>query len=117
MQVAMKGENFMKGIYKGPLYPTKASGKIPAFKSYEEEANFWDTHSFTEFEDELEDVDIVFDLDKPREESLILRLQRSFKRALGKTARRKGLNISTLARMWLMEKLQEDVRTSRAARG
>lgn len=107
----------MKGIYKGPLYPTRASGKIPAFKSYEEEASFWDTHSFTEFEEEFEDVDIVFDLDKPREESLILRLQKSLKHALAKTARSKGLNVSTLARMWLMEKLQEDVRSSRAARG
>ena len=99
------------------LYPSKADGKIPAFTSYEEEANFWDTHSFTEFEDELEDVDIVFDLDRPREESLILRLQKSFKRALGQTAMRKGLNVSTLARMWLMEKLQEDARANRAARG
>lgn len=89
---------------------------IPHFKSYAEEAAFWDNHSLADYWDTWEDVDIVFDLDKPRGESLIVRLQKSFKQALEKAARRKGLNISTLARMWLMEKLQEDIRTSRAAK-
>ena len=32
---------------------TKKS-RIPAFKSYAEEAEFWDTHDFTEFEDETQ---------------------------------------------------------------
>ena len=106
----------MKRKYKGPSYPARAIGNIPAFRTYEEEAKFWDSHSFTELEDELEDVDIVFDLDKAREESLIVRIQKGFKTTLAKTARRKGLNISTLARMWLMEKLQEETRSSRAMR-
>lgn len=30
--------------YKGPTYPTEAEGLIPAFHSYEEGANWWDTH-------------------------------------------------------------------------
>ncbi len=97
----------MKGKYKGPLYPSKADGKIPAFKTYEEEASFWDKHSFTEFEDQLEDVDIVFDLDKPREASLVLRLQKAFKVQLKKIAKSKGLDVSALARMWLLEKMKE----------
>lgn len=95
----------MKGKYKGPSYPTKAYGKIPAFKSYKEEANFWDTHSFTDFEDEFEDVDIVFDLDKPKEETLIVRLQKSLKDKLEKLAKRKGVSLSTLARILLTERL------------
>ncbi|HKV83258.1 MAG TPA: CopG family antitoxin [Ktedonobacterales bacterium] len=28
--------------YKGPAYPTKAHGPIPAFNSYDEEAAWWD---------------------------------------------------------------------------
>lgn len=106
----------MKKNYHKSLYPSKTDGSIPAFKTYEEEVRFWDSHDVTDFEEETEDVDIVFDLDKPREESLILRLQKSFKRALAKTAMRRGLNVSTLARMWLMEKLQEDARAGRAAK-
>lgn len=95
MQTKRKGKKLMK-----------KKSKIPDFKNYEEEANFWDTHSFTDFEDELEDVDIVFELDKPRDETLILRLQKNFKNRLEHIARSKGLNVSTLARMWLMEKAQ-----------
>ncbi len=40
--------------YKGPKYPTEAHGSIPAFNSYEEEAEFWDTHDFTDFKQETE---------------------------------------------------------------
>jgi hypothetical protein len=42
--------------YKGPAYPTEAHGSIPAFHSYEEEAEFWDTHDFTEFKQETTPV-------------------------------------------------------------
>lgn len=84
----------------------RKKSKIPNFKTYEEEANFWDTHDITDFEDETEDVEIVFDLDKPRDKTLIVRLQKELRDKLEKTARAKGLNVSTLARMWLIEKLQ-----------
>lgn len=84
----------------------KIKSKIPKFKNYEEEANFWDTHSFAEFEDELEDVDIVFELDKPKEESLVLRVQKDLKNKLAKIAKKKGVTVSTLSRIWLTEKLR-----------
>lgn len=84
----------------------RIKSKIPNFKTYEEEANFWDTHDITEFEDELEDVEIIFDLEKPRDETLVVRMQKNIKEKLEETARKKGLNVSTLARMWLLEKLQ-----------
>lgn len=84
----------------------KKKSRIPEFKTYEDEANFWDTHSFTEFEDELEEVEMVFDLKKTRDETLVLRLQKSLKDKLQKVARSKGLNVSTLARMWLIERLR-----------
>lgn len=84
----------------------KKKSRIPDFKTYEEEAHFWDTHDITSFEDETEDVDIVFDLKKPRDETLVVRLQKKLKDRLEKVAQNKGLNISTLARMWLIEKLR-----------
>ena len=84
----------------------KKKSRIPKFKAIAEEAEFWDTHEFTEFEDELEDVDIVFELDKPREETLVVRMQKEVKDKMKKMARRKGLNVSTLARTWIMEKIQ-----------
>lgn len=84
----------------------KKVSRIPKFKTYKEEAKFWDTHSITDYWDELEDVDIIFDLQKPKEETLVLRVQKNIKKKLDKAAKNKGISISSLARMWLIEKLQ-----------
>ena len=91
----------------------KKKSRIPKFKTYEEEARFWDTHDITDFEDETEDIDIVFELNKPRDETVILRVQKEIKEQLDKLARSRGLNLSTLVRMWMMEKLQENLRRSK----
>lgn len=85
----------------------KKRTKIPKFKTLEEEAKFWDTHSFADYWDELEDVDIVVELEKPRDETIVLRVQKQVKDKLDKFARSLGLNLSTLVRMWIMEKLHE----------
>lgn len=84
----------------------KKESRIPKFKTIEEEAKFWDTHSLADYWDEFEDVDIVFDLHKPKEETLTLRLQKKLKDKLTRIAKNNGVNVSTLARMWLMEKLR-----------
>lgn len=34
--------------------------KIPRFKTYEEEAEFWDTHSPEDFPDEFEEIQVQF---------------------------------------------------------
>lgn len=84
----------------------KKVNKIPKFKNREEEAKFWDTHSFADYWDEFKDIDLVVELHKPKDETIIVRLQKSLKDKLDKIARSKGLNMSSLARLWLMEKLQ-----------
>ncbi len=84
----------------------KKIDRIPDFKSYKEEAEFWDTHSLADYWDKWEDVDIVFDLTKPKEETLIVRLQKSLKEKLEKLAKRRGISLSTLARILLTERLQ-----------
>lgn len=81
---------------------------IPKFKNFKEEAEFWDFHSAADYLDGTENAPIVFEVrDKPRDETLILRLQKDVKTKLEEKAREKGLNISTLARMWLIEKLNQ----------
>lgn len=82
--------------------------KLPDFRkmSREEEANWWDTHDLGDYWDQFKEVEIVFDLQKPKDETIIVRLQKSLKSRLEKAAKDKGLNVSALARMWLMEKLQ-----------
>lgn len=81
--------------------------RIPTFTSYEEEAKFWDTHSVTDFEDETEDVDIVVELEKPRTETLVVRLGKNLKNQIERIAAKKGINVSTLARIWFSEKLRQ----------
>lgn len=85
----------------------KVKSRIPDFKTVEEEAHFWDTHSFADYWDEFEDVDLVIELHKPKDETVVVRLQKSLKERLEKVAKSKGLNVSALARMWFMEKLQK----------
>ena len=78
---------------------------IPEFKTIEEEAEWFDTHDLAEYWDGLEPVEIDFQLKKPKEENIVIRLQKPIKDVLEQVARRKGLNISSLTRMWIMEKL------------
>lgn len=85
----------------------KKISRIPTFATYEEEARFWDTHSVTDFEDETEKVNIIMELAKPRSETLVLRLAKTMKDKLARLAKKKGVNVSTLARIWLSEKLQQ----------
>ncbi|MBF8249642.1 MAG: uncharacterized protein HW400_243 [Candidatus Levybacteria bacterium] len=97
----------MQAKRKEGMHMKKKINKLPDFDkmSLDEIARFWDTHNVTDYENETKDVDIVFELNKPRTESLVLRVQKNIKEKLEKVARSKGLNVSTLARMWLMEKL------------
>lgn len=84
------------------------------FKTYEEEANFWDTHNITELWDpktvrRTKSGGLIADVDPERVKkaaSMTIRLQNGIQRKLESVASRMGLSVSSLARMWLMEKLQ-----------
>ncbi len=86
---------------------TKQKSKIPIFKNRQELAAFWDTHDVADFKDELKPVDIHFDLGKPKEETVMFRLDRGVKQYLAQLARKKGLSTSSLLRMWIMEKFHQ----------
>lgn len=76
---------------------------IPPFKTLDEEAEFWDTHDTAD----LGKVPLLsLPLIEPeKEEILSVRIQRSVKNRLQKAARNKGVNPTTLARMWIIERL------------
>lgn len=86
----------------------KKKNKLPNFKSMtrEEEAKWWDTHSFVDFWDDLEDAEVVFDLGKKRDETIVVRVQKDIKDKMRQVAKKKGVDVSTLARMWFLERLQ-----------
>lgn len=82
------------------------TNKIPKFTSREEEAIFWDTHSFADYWDELKDVDLVVELTKPKDETLVLRVNKNEKRKLEELAKVKGITVSAVARLLLHDKLR-----------
>jgi hypothetical protein len=84
----------------------KTRSRIPRFKSLEEEAEFWATHSTTEFEDEFEEVQVK--VARPLGHILAVRLDARTIDRLAEVGRAKGLGPSTLARMWLLERLEQE---------
>ena len=72
--------------------------KLPKFKSLEEEAEFWDAHSFADYIDEFEEVkEPVFV--KPQKRVVSLRLDQETITLLERLAEEKGLPYTTLVRM------------------
>lgn len=89
---------------------------IPPFKSYEEEANFWDTHSVTDFIDPKTVVvsrkgfSAAIDPKKVKKEaSMTIRLQREIQRKLEAIASERGMSVSTLARKFISDGLGANV--------
>jgi hypothetical protein len=95
-------------------YPTEAHGRIPSFANRDEEAAFWDTHDVTEFGEELRPIEVVIGGDLA--ERLTVRLDQTDRTELVKRARAKGVGPSTLARMWLKERLREEAEAETHAR-
>lgn len=80
---------------------------IKPFKTLDEEAEFWDTHDvsaiFANPQTPLSSLPLI---EKEKEEMLTIRIQKSIKTKITKLAHSKGINPTTLARMWLIEKVQ-----------
>lgn len=95
-------------------YPTGAHGRIPSFNSVEEEAEFWDTHDFTDYAAESTPVEVTIGGDLA--ERLTLRLDQADREKLALRAKRLGVGPSTLARMWIKEQLQREAEAEPSSR-
>ena len=87
-------------------YPTEAHGRIPAFDNVEEEAAFWDTHDVTDYLDESKPATIT--VGRELAGRLTVRLGQADREELARRAKAKGVGPSTLARMWLKERLRQE---------
>jgi len=83
------------------------SKKIPKFKTITEEARFWDTHDVADYLGEMKETKAVFDPSAAKEEFLTIRVQANLKRRLEKMAGNYGVNLSTLLRIWFIDKARE----------
>ena len=86
--------------------PRVTKSRIPTFKTIEEEAAFWDTHSSEEFADELTLVgDVKFVKASPKK-ALTVQFEEDTFEELTREAREKGIDLSTLAYKVILEHLQ-----------
>ena len=92
--------------YNRPEYPTEAQGSIPAFHSYEEEANFWDTHSTADFTKETAAVKMR--ATRGLSENVQVRFDPETDHKLDAIARERGMKKATLIRTWVLERLRQD---------
>ena len=85
--------------------------QIPDFKSYEEMAEFWDTHSLADYWDQTEPAE--FDaLDQLRRRYLV-RLDRDLLGRVQQVARTRGVSTESLVNLLIEQRLQElEVRAS-----
>ena len=86
--------------------PKMTRSRIPTFKTLEEEAAFWDTHSSEEFADELTPVEDVKFVKARSKKALTVRVDEDMFEELSREAREKGIGPSTLARMVILEHLR-----------
>jgi hypothetical protein len=95
--------------------------KIPKFKTEEEEAHFWDTHSPLDYPGEFVDVKEPFEFvpsllkkaaerRKERKRSLTLRMGQRQIDLAKVIARYRGLGYQTLMRIWVIEGIRQEIR-------
>jgi predicted DNA binding CopG/RHH family protein len=89
-------------------------GRIPTFRSDQEERYFWARHSVEEFAKDLDDLDI--EIRPPRTEQIALRLHKEDLQILRSLASARGVGHTTLARTVLEEWLARSRSKSKAAR-
>ena len=97
--------------------PREPQAVIPEFKDIADEAAFWDTHDFSELWDELEPSSVQFE--RRLSEGLTMRLDAASMSRLRLEARRIGVGPSTLARIWIIERLRDaaQIASSRSSSG
>ena len=69
------------------------------------EAKFWDTHDFTEFEDELTPVNVHFA--KQLSDDMLIHFDRPTLTKIRKVANEKGIKPMILAKTWILERLRQ----------
>ena len=80
-------------------------GSVPTFANVQEAAEFWDTHSPLDFPDFFEEVEVS--IRRPgRKRGLTVKLDQATIDKLDSIARRQGIGPSTLARMWILDRLR-----------
>jgi len=80
---------------------------IPKFKNVTQEADFWDKNDVTDFLPKMKEVKVKYSPKIVKEESIVVRVQPEMKKRLEMVAENEGLKLSTMLRMWFVERLRQ----------
>jgi hypothetical protein len=75
------------------------------FASFEELANFWETHDLTDYEDQLEEVS--YKISRKPTRQFVLTLSDELTKAMRKAIHHEGVSMQTLVNLWVQERLQQ----------
>src|SRR5437667_583714 len=98
--------------YTGPKYPTQANGPIPAFNSYEEEAEWWDNTDTgaPEFESAFTPVEIH--ATRHYTKQLMFRVDEQTDKDLDRLAEERGMKKATLVRKIIKDWVRDQERNA-----
>lgn len=103
---AYKNQFFVKG--KG-RFKMKRPKPIKPFKTLDEEANFWDTHDLSKIiKNPKTPLSELLSLEPKKDVVMTVRVQKAVKEKIENIARIKGVNSTTLSRMWLIDRLMKE---------
>ncbi len=80
--------------------------KLPQFETLDELVEFWETHDFTDYLDEMEEVDLDPLLTEPTVLHIPLEAEPLAK--LAQMAAKQGITPSRLVRSWIKERLEKE---------
>jgi hypothetical protein len=86
------------------------ASRIPSFATIEEEAEFWDTHDVMDFEDELEPIEDLVIGPIRTSRGLIVRFSGDVLERMERIAALKGTSPSSMARMWIEQGIEQEIR-------
>ena len=82
---------------------TKTS-RLPKFSSLQEIADFWDTHSLADYDDETQDVEITFD---PSARRTYIGIEPELLADLKHIAQEQRVSLQTLVNVWLRQRVDQ----------
>jgi hypothetical protein len=89
----------------------KTTDPLPEeFETFEELAEFWDTHDLTDYEESLNPVSLEV-VSEPTHEYVIT-LSSSLNTVMREAQKKEGVSVNTLVNLWIQEKLQQYQATS-----
>ena len=81
--------------------------RIPTFKTDDEAAEFWDSHSLADYPDDTQPAENVSFASRPLKQ-ICLRLAPSQVERVKRIAEIKGIGYQALLRMWITERVRQE---------